>query len=63
MKKTGILTFHAAYNFGSNLQAYALKNIITNLGYDCEIINYRPELQKAMYSIVNTKIIRDLKCF
>lgn len=57
MDKTGILTFHAAYNFGSNLQAYALQKTIEKLGYEVEIINYRPDIQRALYSIINTKII------
>lgn len=57
MGKTGILTFHGAYNFGSNLQAYALQKTIQNLGYEVEIINYRPSIQRALYSVVNTKVI------
>lgn len=39
--KVGILTFFNAHNYGAVLQAYALKNYISNLGYDCTIINYR----------------------
>lgn len=58
MQKTGILTFHAAYNFGSNLQAYALQKTIKKLGDEnCEIINYKSKSQKAMYSIINTQTI------
>lgn len=57
MSKTGILTFHAAYNFGSNLQAYALLQTLKKMEYDCEIINYRPKTQKAMYGLINTKVI------
>ena len=41
MKKVGIITFHAAYNYGSMLQAYALQQVILSMGYDCEIINFR----------------------
>lgn len=40
--KVGILTCHAAYNYGSVLQAYALQEAVGSLGYDCEIIDYRP---------------------
>lgn len=40
--KVGILTCHAAYNYGSVLQAYALQEAVRSLGYDCEIIDYRP---------------------
>lgn len=48
-KKVGIVTFHASYNYGSMLQAYALQQVILNMGFDCEIINFRTERQKQMY--------------
>lgn len=48
--KIGIITYHAAYNFGSVLQAYALQEKIGQLGYDCKIINYRMDEQKRYYS-------------
>lgn len=44
MKKVGYLTSHASMNFGGLLQAYALKEMILSLGYDCEIINYTPQV-------------------
>lgn len=31
MKKVGTITFHAAHNYGSVLQAYALKKVINDL--------------------------------
>ena len=37
--KVGILTFHAAHNFGSMLQAYALQKTVEKTGNICEIIN------------------------
>ncbi len=40
-KKVGILTWHYFLNFGSALQAYALKQTIEKLGYITEVINYR----------------------
>ena len=40
-KKVGILTWHYFLNFGSALQAYALKRTISQMGYDCRIIDYR----------------------
>ncbi len=62
MDKVGILTFHAAHNYGSMLQAFALKSAIADLGYESEIINYRNERQKKLYSIlsvgIKTQIIR-----
>ena len=40
-KKIGVMTFHIAHNYGAMLQAYALPTVIKNLGYNCEIIDYR----------------------
>lgn len=48
--KIGIITFHAAYNYGSMLQAYAMQTFLERQGHQVEIINYRPEIQKKMYS-------------
>lgn len=42
-KKIGILTWHYFLNFGSALQAYALKSTIEKLGHRATIINYRSE--------------------
>lgn len=47
--KVGILTFHASHNYGSMLQAYALQNVISQLGYDCEIINFRTIRQRRCF--------------
>lgn len=46
----GIMTFHAAHNYGSVLQAYATQRLISNLGYESEIINYRLPNQKQFYN-------------
>lgn len=46
--KAGILTFHASHNYGSMLQAYALQNVLKNLGVDNIIINFRSEIQKSL---------------
>lgn len=50
-KSVGIITFHASHNYGSMLQAYALQQAILNMGYLCEIINFRTRIQKELYSI------------
>lgn len=50
MKKIGIITYHAAHNYGSNLQAYALQKSISRLGCECKIINFRTERQKDQYA-------------
>lgn len=53
MKKIGIITFHASYNCGSMLQAYALQKILQQkYGAECEIINFSNNEQKRMYSIL-----------
>lgn len=50
-KRTATITFHASHNYGSNLQAYALQQIIRSLGYENDIINLRTERQKDLYTI------------
>lgn len=39
--RVGIMTFHSAANYGAMLQAYALSVAVSNLGYECEVIDYR----------------------
>ena len=54
--KIGILTFHAAHNFGSMLQAYALKNYIaTTFDAEVEIVNFRTSVQKDIYSVITKR--------
>ena len=48
--KIGIITFHAAFNYGSMLQAYAMQTFLERQGHQVEIINFRPEIQKKAYS-------------
>ena len=50
-KKLGLLTFHAAHNCGSMLQAFTLQSILKNLGHDIQIINFSNTNQKELYSI------------
>ena len=41
MKNVGIVTlYYKNYNYGGQLQAYALQRIISNLGYNCEQISF-----------------------
>lgn len=39
--KVGIITFHCSYNFGSALQAVALKYLLNKLGHQSKVIDYR----------------------
>ena len=48
--KIGILTFHAAHNYGSMLQAYALQRFLKDHGHEPEFINFRSKVQKLMYA-------------
>ena len=50
IKRIGILTFHAAHNYGSMLQAYALQTYLCRQGYEVVVINNRCFSQKYFYS-------------
>lgn len=51
-KSVGIITYHAADNYGSVLQVYALSHYLSEEFYaNCDIINYSSETQQKMYSI------------
>lgn len=52
--KVATITFHAAHNFGSMLQAYALQTFVEELAPDIsyEILNYRSQMQKSTYAVV-----------
>lgn len=45
----GIITYHAAYNYGSVLQAYATLYAVEKLGFSAKIVNYRPVEQRKFY--------------
>jgi hypothetical protein len=51
----GLITYHAAYNYGSVLQAFATQVMLERLGCKCHVINYRFKGQKDFYTIVRTK--------
>lgn len=58
MKKIRTITFHAAHNYGSCLQAYALQEFIKKLfsnKCDYKIINFRTTYQKNFYQNVFEK--------
>lgn len=40
IKTVGIITMHKVPNIGSALQAYALQKIVSDFGYNCELIDY-----------------------
>ena len=52
MKKIGILTFHKSINYGSVLQAFALRKALDKLGYDAEVIDYQPDNYDYLYGLL-----------
>ena len=56
-KKVGIITFHQAVNYGAVLQAYALKEVCNELGYEAHIVNYassdNEEAPKPVRNFIN----------
>lgn len=52
--KIGLITFHGSHNHGSMLQAYATQQILNQLGYENEIINFRMKSQKEYYALYQT---------
>ena len=65
MKRIGCLTFHAAYNFGSALQTYALKRYVETHfdDVDYHVINFRIPFQQKLYkSIFEKHDLKSLYC-
>lgn len=54
--KIGILTYHACYNYGANLQAYALQQFLSENHYNCEIIDYRNKELLQVNCVLNFHI-------
>lgn len=53
--KVGILTYHACFNYGACLQAYALQTTIKKLGYKCEIIDYQSDILRNISDVFSKK--------
>lgn len=49
-KRVGIITFHASNNYGSVLQAYALKRVVEKEGFRVNIINFQTAGQQNLYA-------------
>ena len=52
--KVGIITIQNAFNYGSTLQAYALQQVLEELGHDVEIIDYQNKRLNRIYRPSNT---------
>ncbi|MDR0979389.1 MAG: polysaccharide pyruvyl transferase family protein [Lachnospiraceae bacterium] len=55
MENIGLITFHAAHNCGSIMQAFALQTKVKQLGYNCEIIDFSNKGQKELYEIFSKR--------
>ena len=53
--KIGILTFHAAHNYGAVLQCYALQEYLTSKGNEVYVIDYRSKYLLNCYRWFNGK--------
>lgn len=49
MSRVGLITYHAAYNYGSVLQAYATQKKIASLGNKVTVVDYRSEEGDRFY--------------
>ena len=56
--KIGVITFHAAENFGSALQAFALCTILKRLGNEPELIDYRYTNDQKQYNCFRTHLYK-----
>lgn len=63
MKKIGILTFHRAVNYGAQLQSYALQRTVSDLGAECELVDYLCPAITEPYKPFNIKKKKPLQSF
>ena len=61
--KIGIVTFHRAFNYGANLQAFALNSYVNQMGYDCEIIDLYPNNAGRPSSNAVRRLLSSAKLF
>ena len=58
--KIAILTIHHVPNYGAMMQAYALKNSVEKLGFDCDVVNYQPDTATEFYKKLKGKFPRSI---
>lgn len=65
MKKIGIMTMHRVINYGSFLQAFGLKKILEELGYDVQLVDYNiePPVIKTKKKNLLQKIAKNINIF
>ena len=53
MTSVGTITFHESINFGAILQAYAIQQVLMDLGHNTEIIDYlNPRRKRVNFSVI-----------
>lgn len=50
--RIGIITFHASHNCGSMLQAYALQQVLSGVGWQCEIVDFVNTGSRRLYALL-----------
>ncbi len=63
MGKIGLLTYQYSTNFGSLLQGYGLLKTLTDMGCDCEVIDYHNETIDKREQPIRLKNCRSLRGF
>lgn len=58
MKSVGIITYHHYYNYGTMLQAYALQQCISTLGYRSELIDFIQDQSLTRTELLKLRIRR-----
>lgn len=59
--KIGILTFHAARNYGAVLQCRCLYEVLRSLGHDVSVIDYRPDYLIEPYKLWKSRFLKHPK--
>ena len=60
--RIGTITFHWGTNYGAVMQAYALQNVLNNMGNETEIIDYLP-IRVATIQKVNELCLKNFNFF
>lgn len=50
--KVGIVTYHRSHNYGTMLQAHALRMAITGLGHEAAFVDYWPDHQRRTFRLI-----------
>ena len=60
MKKVAIMTYHDMVNYGSLFQMYCLQQIVKDLGFKVDIINYRKDINYLKKFVNNNKFLKNI---